>query len=117
MEKSKRVGTERYGQPLMTFDSRLNIQDLAEELRDAFVYISKLQMMAEADKGVLVDQVTEAVEHLFDANGYGGYVIAPREIAEVAVDKILDWVLVQRIGPETVKVKSFAEGFDGQVHG
>jgi hypothetical protein len=99
MEESKRVGTERYGQPLMTFDGRLNIQDLAEELRDAFVYISKMQITAEADRETLVRMVAQAVaaaQQEWMADG------TPSQIAEVAVDKILDWVLIQRIGPDQV---------------
>lgn len=99
MQESKRVGTERYGQPLMTFDGRLNIRDLAEELRDAYVYISKLQMMAEADRETLVRVVTQRMEALNDAQ----YPLTTEQVAEAAVDAVLDWVLVQRIGPDQVR--------------
>lgn len=99
MEESKRVGVERYGQPLMTFDSRLNIRDLAEELRDAYVYISKLQMMAEADRGTLLRVVTQRMEALNGAR----YPLTTEQVAEAAVDAVLDWVLVQKIGPDQVR--------------
>lgn len=115
MQESKRVGVERYGQPLMTFDGRLNIRDLAEELRDAYVYISKLQMMAEADRETLVRVVREAfvaerrgwlVELAEDAEAWHDKTRqgpAAERLAEVAVDAVLDWVLVQRIGPDQVR--------------
>lgn len=102
MLESIRVGTERYGQPLKTYDGRLNIKDLAEELRDAYVYVSKLQMTAEADRATLVRVVSAALSHWDEEyddritdHGYN-------RIAEVAVDRILDWVLTQKIGPEQV---------------
>lgn len=98
MTESKRVGIERYGQPLHTFDGRLNIRDLADELRDAFVYVSKLQMTAEADKATLVEMVRQALDNAagpMDEFNAGMF-------AEVAVDRILDWVLIQKIGTEQV---------------
>lgn len=104
MDESKRVGIERYGQPLHTFDGRLNIRDLAEELRDAFVYISKMQMVAEADRETLVRMVEQRLDFEFHANGIDSRaaLIPTQEMAELAVDTILDWVLIQRIGPEQV---------------
>lgn len=101
MEESKRVGLERYGQYLKTFDGRLNIRDLGDELRDALVYVTKLQMTALADKEALVRMVTEAIDREFISGGavdtrafYAG------AIAEVAVDRILDWVLTQKMGDQ-----------------
>ena len=99
MTESKRVGIERYGQPLHTFDGRLNIRDLADELRDAFVYISKLQMTAEADKATLVEMVAQA---LASQDIHPAAIEDARRLAEIAVDRILDWVLIQKIGPEQV---------------
>lgn len=98
MQESKRVGTERYGQPLKTFDGRLNIKDIAEEARDFWVYLSKMQMMAEADRPTLVRMVAAALRDKADFLVSG----ESEQVAEIAVDRILDWVLIQRIGPEQV---------------
>jgi hypothetical protein len=111
MSESKRVGTERYGQPLKTFDGRLNIKDLAEELRDAFVYVSKLQMMAEADKDTLVRMAVEGLRVVVfgEKSPYHGEKPLPDNdrvllpMAEAIIDRILDWVLIQRLGPEQVR--------------
>lgn len=44
MEESKRVGIERYGQTLHTFNGRDCLRDAHEEARDGLVYLTALQM-------------------------------------------------------------------------
>lgn len=102
MEESQRVGIERYGQALHTFDGRLNIRDLAEELRDAFVYVSKMQMTAEADKATLARMVEQALDTYMADESDPSEMFNSTRVAEIAVDRILDWVLIQKIGPEQV---------------
>jgi hypothetical protein len=100
--ESIRVGVERYGQPLRTFDGRLNIRDLADELRDGLAYVTKMQMIAEADKPTLVRMVAEAIHKEFISGGESDTrAFYAEAIAGVAVDRILDWVLLQRMGPMT----------------
>ncbi len=96
MEESKRVGTERYGQPLMTFNGRKGFQDIVEEARDFFVYASMVQREAEADRETLVAAVAQALE----TSGIGiagDYEKTGEQMAaEVAVDRIMGWVVGQR---------------------
>ena len=44
MEESKRVGTERYGQPLKPMNGRDTLLDAKEEARDLYVYLTALDM-------------------------------------------------------------------------
>lgn len=92
MEESKRVGLERYGSVLRTFNGRKGWQDVAEEARDLHVYATMLAEEARATRATLVQQVFEAIQ----AEG------VPVEdddeawhshLAEVAVDRIMGWVL------------------------
>lgn len=98
MEESKRVGTERYGSPLMTFNGRKGIQDIAEEARDKFVYLTQVAREAEADREQLIRVVGEAMAEEFvkggepDAQAFFGEMLA-----EVAVDRIMGWVVGQRM--------------------
>lgn len=44
MEESKRIGTERYGQPLKPMNGRDTMLDAKEEARDLYVYLTALEM-------------------------------------------------------------------------
>lgn len=55
MQESKRVGTERYGQPLKPMNGRDTFQDAQEEARDFYVYLTALveerrEMQARAER-------------------------------------------------------------------
>lgn len=91
MVESKRVGLERYGSTLMTFNARRSIQDVAEEVRDLHVYLTQVKTEAEADRETLIQVVTEALKNA-DIND--GYV----ESATVAVDRIMGWVVGRSSG-------------------
>lgn len=101
MEESIRVGTERYGQPLHTFDGRLNIRDAEDEARDLFVYLHKARLTAEADRETLVQAAVAAIHEAF-ATDSGQYRVLDntRPIAEVVIDRVIDWVAAQRPQPE-----------------
>lgn len=96
MIESKRVGTERYGQPLMTFNGRKGLQDIVDEARDFFVYGTMLLREGEADRDTLV----EAVYKRLDAEGVvdrqENYEADLRFVAEIAVDTVMGWVIAQR---------------------
>lgn len=102
MEESKRVDLERYGSTLMTFNGRKGIQDVAEEIRDLFVYITQIEMEAQASRETLIDVVTEALtgqwldlaERRVEDSPQGHC----KAMAEVAVDRIMGWVVGQREG-------------------
>jgi hypothetical protein len=101
MEESKRVGTERYGQPLMTFNGRKPVQDLAEEARDFFVYASQIQAESEATREVLVAAVAEALEGM---GIHGDYEKSGEQIAaEIAVDRVMGWVAGNHLLPSSDK--------------
>lgn len=91
MEESKKVGTERYGTPLMTFNGRKGFQDLVEEARDFFVYASMIQAESEADRDALVNEVARALV------GDTLKPVVAKAIAEIAVDRIMGWVTAQRV--------------------
>lgn len=88
MEDSKKVGIERYGTVLKTFNGRKGIQDVREELRDAFVYLSQVEMEAEATREELVEAVTEA---FVTDSRYGS--LTPKIMADIAVNRILGHVV------------------------
>lgn len=91
MLESKRVGTERYGQPLMTFNGRKGLQDIVEEARDFFVYGTMLLREAEADRSTLVNAVAQAIRA-----ADGNHTLGAGALAEVAVDTVMGWVIAQR---------------------
>ena len=94
MEESKRVGLERYGSTLQTFNGRRSIQDVAEEVRDLHVYIKQIEAEAEAERGTLVQVVYDAIRE-----DLGGNVDSPARLAaSQAVDAIMGWVVGQRVG-------------------
>lgn len=65
MQESKRVGLERYGTTLRTFNGRRGIQDIAEEARDLFVYLTQLRMEQEAGHDRKVELAADALlEHI-----------------------------------------------------
>lgn len=94
MEESKRVGTQRYGTPLQTFNGRDCLQDAIDESRDLNVYLNSMQQAREAQREDLIEVVAKALHQDLAAN-FGpeveGIVVdeAARGFAEVAVDAIL----------------------------
>lgn len=100
MQESKRVGTERYGTPLMTFNGRKGFQDVADEVRDLFVYLTMIQRESEADRDTLVQAVAVALADpsvpkpdWFTTHSLG-WDMTP--LAEIAVDRIMGWVTGQQ---------------------
>jgi len=100
MEESKRVGLERYGSTLQTFNGRRGIQDVAEEARDLMVYLAAIEAEAEADRETLADVVFHALSrhHVATATAFAATDPTLRGQAEVAVDAIMGWVVGQRAG-------------------
>lgn len=82
MQRSKKVGLERYGSVLMTFNGRKGFQDLVEEARDFFVYGSMLMREADASRSDLIEVVSQA---LVDAKH-------DDLAAEAVVDRLMGWV-------------------------
>ena len=98
MEESKRVGLERYGSTLQTFNGRRTIKDIAEESRDLHVYLKQAEAEAEADRDTLVDVVAQAIR-VADGN----HTMSAEALSEVAVDAVMGWVIgnKDRGTPET----------------
>ena len=96
MRESKRVGMERYGSTLQTFNGRRSFLDLAEEARDLHVYARQIRAEAEADRETLTKVVTEALLPKIAGafQGDTGRLVA-QEFAEIAVDAIMGWVVGQ----------------------
>lgn len=78
MERSKRVGLERYGQTLMTFNGRKGLQDVAEEARDLHVYTAMLAREGEATR----EELIEVIRELLGDEGQ----------SELVVDRLMGWV-------------------------
>lgn len=98
MEESKRVGKERYGSPLMTFNGRKGIQDVVEEARDFFVYATQIQAEADAARDTLVHVMTEALDDLYRKKSDIGEAAIHQWIDAFAikgVDAIMGWVVGQ----------------------
>ncbi len=98
MEESKRVGLERYGSTLQTFNSRKSIQDVAEEVRDLHVYLTQVKAESETDRQTLIHVVGEALmrDESQSEAVYGRLPIV--EFAETAVDAIMGWVVGNTMG-------------------
>lgn len=90
MEESKRVGLERYGSVLRTFNGRRSIQDVREEARDLFVYLTQVQMEVEATRETLVALAASVIDEKVGAlfSGQTGQNVA-QEVAEAVVDRLL----------------------------
>ncbi len=69
MQESIRVGMQRYGTSLQTFNGRNTLQDLEDELRDSFVYISSINQAAQTSKDQVIGLCRDAV---MVANQEGG---------------------------------------------
>lgn len=94
MEESKRVGLERYGSVLKTFNGRRSIQDVHEEVRDLFVYLTQIRMEAEATREELIEVVKDAlIQHQEDRYGVVIPELDIEDAATVAVDRILGHVV------------------------
>jgi hypothetical protein len=110
MEESKRVGLERYGSVLMTFNGRKGIQDVAEEVRDLHVYVKTIQREAEADRETLLEVVTDRITQEYQRVAEEAVSDSPEgfsaRFAEVAVDAIMGWVV------GNTQAGQFADGED-----
>ena len=95
MIESKRVGTERYGSPLMSFNSRRSIQDAQEEARDLMVYLTQVTVEAEATRDELVQIVAQKFAPRYESAG-GLTEVVRKALAETAVDAVMGWVVGQR---------------------
>lgn len=94
MEESKRVGLERYGSVLMTFNGRRSIQDVAEEVRDLHVYLTQVKAESEATRETLIKVVDKAILAEYDVPATEpGVVTESTLIAKIAVDAIMGWVV------------------------
>lgn len=62
LQQSKKVGQERYGTVLRTFNGRRGIQDVLEEARDLFVYLTQVSLEVDATEAELKVAVIEALE-------------------------------------------------------
>jgi hypothetical protein len=89
MHQSKEVGIQRYGQTLRTFNGRRGIEDVREEARDLFVYLTQVATEAEATRDELVEVVTQALwrSEADDATS----------LASIAVDRITGWVAAHSV--------------------
>lgn len=98
MQESKKVGLERYGSTLKTFNGRRGIQDVTEEVRDLFVYLTQIEIEADADRKELIEVVSAALpglSHIFSGDTAEA---VSREFATKAVDAIMGWVVGNRAG-------------------
>jgi hypothetical protein len=95
MQESKRVGMERYGSTLQTFNGRRTIQDVAEEVRDLHVYLKQVEAEGQANRETLIGVVTKALTSYPGQSQLEG---APENAAETAVDAIMGWVTAQLAG-------------------
>ncbi|MDX1407862.1 MAG: hypothetical protein R3330_07005 [Saprospiraceae bacterium] len=83
MEESKRVGKERYGTALQTFNDRDTLEDAIQEARDLFVYLSAMQQARDTTREGMIQAVVEAVRA---QKSDGGLNLVG--VAEIAVDTI-----------------------------
>jgi len=90
MEESKRVGEERYGQSLRPFNGRNTVQDIREEVRDLFVYLTQLEVESEAARDQLVEQVSAVLRVEGPDDGMEPPVAD--QVAEAVVTRILGHV-------------------------
>jgi len=94
MTESKRVGIERYGQVLRTFNGRKGFQDVFEEVRDLHVYMTMIAMEAEASG----DDLVGVVESMLDEWDSCISAMTAREVAEQIIDRLGGWLLANRLG-------------------
>ena len=85
MKESIRVGVERYGSPLQTFNGRKTLQDAEDEARDWFVYLSALNQAAEASREQMIGLCGDAVK----AANEEGDAMGLTQVVTIVVDTIL----------------------------
>jgi hypothetical protein len=97
MEQSKRVGQQRYGQTLRTFNGRRGIQDALEEARDFYVYLTQLNAESQAGRDQLVHVIATALASQaatkFGTARIQDLIERYRPVAEIAVDRIMGWIV------------------------
>lgn len=86
MEESIKVGVERYGTPLQTFNGRDILQDIVDEARDLFVYLSSAQQARENDEEKIVQLVIDQIYRLNNE----GVEITVESIVRESVRYVLD---------------------------
>jgi hypothetical protein len=69
MQESKKVGLQRYGSTLKTFNGRRGVQDIQEEARDLFIYLTQLRMESETNRDVIIRLVAEEIIEHFVRGG------------------------------------------------
>lgn len=92
MQESMRVGRERYGSVLRTFNGRRTMQDVHDEARDLHVYLTQVMMEATADRQTLVSVVLDSMRDS-DRQRH-----TRQQSAEQIVDRLGGWVLANRLG-------------------
>lgn len=85
MRESIRIGTERYGSPLQTFNGRKTLQDAEDEARDWFVYLSALNQAAEASRADVIGLCEDAVKAANDR----GESMGLTQVVTIVVDTIM----------------------------
>ena len=100
IEVRREVGISRYGTALQPFNGRDTLQDAYEEAMDLTVYLKSLLVMKDALREQLVHSVAAKMETMVGGmfQGLTGPKVA-REMAEAAVDTILDAALLFEPGP------------------
>lgn len=93
MQESKRVGVERYGQTLRTFNGRRGFQDVHDEIRDLFVYLTQVK----AESGAAREDLITVVQQAFRKEHQKVYEDDTQrpDLATLAVDRIMGWVTGQ----------------------
>lgn len=88
------IGIDRYGQAHRPFNGRNTLLDAYEEVLDTGLYLRSLLRQAAADREILVGVVEAALSGLGIAGTYEKS--GQREAAEIAVDRIMGWVVTSR---------------------
>lgn len=91
MQESKRVGQERYGSVLRTFNGRRGIRDVLEEARDLFVYLTQVEMEVRADESELRQVIVEVLKTVND--NFTTVYFGDEEIMDTVSGMILDRIL------------------------
>jgi hypothetical protein len=89
IEARRQVGIARYGQGHRPFNGRDTLLDAYEEMLDFLVYLRSLRRAAQADRQTLVEVVEKVISEQPRA-------ASSQALAEVAVDRVMGWVVGQR---------------------
>lgn len=92
LQERRQLGISRYGQAHRPFNGRDTLQDLYDEQLDLLVYLRSIKRASEADRGQLINAVTQAMQA-----ADGSHSLGTGQLAEVAVDRIMSWVVAARL--------------------